>query len=455
MKTSGITSRPALVAALVVTLMLAGPRPALAGPGDIDTTFGTGGRVTTDFAGNFDFADGVLAQSNGKIVAVGYAHTETPFEASDFAVARYLANGDPDTSFSGDGRKRTDFDGFGDQATAVARQADGKLVVVGSSDVAASDSRMAVVRYTTGGSLDTTFSGDGKVRTGFTGLGSSSASDVAIQPDGKIVVVGNGLTGAPHHRLRPAGGPGVGSDIAVARFKANGALDASFSGDGRVTTNVAGFDSATAVVVLPSGKIVVAGRSQTDGGEQRIVAVRYLPGGAPDPAFSGDGTVVVNLVPGEPEGAAGVGIRSDGRIVIGAWANNGVDGASGNDLAAAVLSSGGALYLPFGGGDGKAFADFGADESPDEMLRQDDGKLVYVATRPFVSGGDPQAIWVFRLTSGGAADGGFGVAGRAEVEFAGGAGGFAIDVDTEGRAVAAGRVGLGSAADFALTRLQS
>jgi uncharacterized delta-60 repeat protein len=445
-----------VAASLVVTLVVVGQGLALADPGDIDGTFGTGGRVTTDFAGNFDFADGVLAQSNGKIVAVGYAHTATPFEASDFAVARYLENGDPDTSFSGDGRKRTDFDGLGDQATAVARQADGKLVVVGSSEVASDDSRMAVVRYTTGGSLDTTFSGDGKVRTGFVGLGSTSANDVAIQPDGKIVVVGSGITGAPHHRMsKPAGGPGVGSDIAVARFKANGALDPSFGGDGRVSTNFAGFDSANAVVVLPSGKIVVAGQSQTEAGEQRIVAVRYLPGGAPDPAFDGDGRVVVNLVPGEPEDAAGVAIRSDGRIVIGGWAANAVDGTSGHDVAAAVLSDGGALYLPFGGGDGKAFADFGADESPDEMVRQDDGKLVYVATRPFVSTADPQAIWVFRLTSGGAADGTFGVAGRAEVEFPGGAGGFALDVDTEGRAVAAGRVGIGPDADFALTRLQA
>jgi uncharacterized delta-60 repeat protein len=453
MKTSGITSRPALVAALVVTLMVAGQRPALADPGDLDGTFGTGGRVTTDIGGGFDIARSVLVQPNGKVVVAGQATTGATFETADFGVARYLDTGDPDLPFSGDGRNRTDF-GLGDAAEAVARQGDGMLVVVGSSEVEGGGGRFAVVRYKTGGGLDAAFSGDGKVRTGFAGYSSSSASDVAIQEDGKIVVVGSGFLGTAH--VRPGGGGGEDADILVARYKPNGSLDLTFGGgDGKVTTDFSGnVDGASAVLILPSGKILVVGRSQTATFDQRVVAVRYLSNGTRDDTFDGDGKVVVNLVDGEAEDAAGVAVRSDGKILIGAGAQNAVSGSSDFDLAVVMLEPDGDVHLPYGGGDGIVFADFGGVESPDEMVRQDDGKLVFAATRPFVSSASPQAMWIFRLTGGGAPDGAFGTGGRAEVEFTGGVGCFGVAIDGAGRIVAAGRVGVGSGADFAVARLE-
>ena len=124
-------SRPRLLAitAFAITLMLAGQQAALAVPGDIDGTFGTAGRVVTDFAGASDAARALLALSNGKIVAVGDSFSGSLRDTGDFALARYLQNGDPDLSFSGDGKRRTDFDAKEDGATAVARDADGKLVV--------------------------------------------------------------------------------------------------------------------------------------------------------------------------------------------------------------------------------------------------------------------------------------------------------------------------------------
>src|SRR6266545_7726374 len=117
--------------------------PAWASPGDIDTTFGDGGRVRTDFAGNFDIAQDVLVQPNGKIVVVGHGATGPTSDFADFALARYTDGGDPDTSFSGDGRQRTDFGGLGAGAEAIARQDDGKFVVVGSSELADGSTRFA------------------------------------------------------------------------------------------------------------------------------------------------------------------------------------------------------------------------------------------------------------------------------------------------------------------------
>ena len=89
------------------------------------------------------------------------------------------------------------------------------------------------------------------------------------------------------------------------------------------------------------------------------------------------------------------------------------------------------------------------------MVRDTDGKLVFVAVKPFVDASHPQAIWVFRLTSGGAKDTGFGSGGRAQLGFGDGVGGFAVALDGSHRPVVAGRVGIGDDADFAVARFQA
>ncbi|HEY7280472.1 MAG TPA: hypothetical protein VID47_02660 [Actinomycetota bacterium] len=440
------------VIAAAVAILLATAPPAVAASGDPDPTFGSSGHVGTDFAGHFDLADGVLVQGNGRIVAVGQVLTGSTFDDSDFGIARYLSNGDPDTSFSGDGRRTLDFTGLGDEATAAAQQHDGKVVAVGLSTVSSTSSDVAVARFTKGGAPDPAFSTDGKTRTAFPGFFSASADAVAVQGDGKIVVVGEAVSGAPH-----LGGGGGQSDIAVVRYKAGGALDTAFGGDGRVTTDFAGaFDVGRSVAILHSGDILVAGQSQTAADEQRIVVVEYRPNGTLDTSFSTDGKVVVNMSPGNAEDAVGVAVRGDGKIVVGASVRNAVSATSGADLGVLLLNANGSIATTFGGGDGMVFRDFGGTEDPDQMVRDTDGTLVFVATRPFVDASHPQAIWVFRLTPGGAKDTGFGSGGRAQLEFGtGGVGGFAVALDASHRPVVAGRVGIGDDADFAVARFQA
>ncbi len=155
---------------------------------------------TTDFAGGPDDAEAVALQANGKIVAVGEA--SFGLLGSDFALARYNPNGSLDTSFSGDGKQSTDF-GDGDVANGVALQSDGKIVAVGRG--AGSD--FALARYNPNGTLDPSFSGDGMQTTDF-GFPTQipGASGVALQGDGKIVAVGVGT------------GPTQTDDFAVARY---------------------------------------------------------------------------------------------------------------------------------------------------------------------------------------------------------------------------------------------
>jgi uncharacterized delta-60 repeat protein len=127
-----------------------------------------------------------LIQSNGKIIAAGDSDGNT---FGGFALARYNTNGSLDTTFSGDGRLIRRFvSGFGCYATDLAIQSDGKIVVIGVTKNAIGSTHFGLARIKINGALDTTFSSDGKLKTNFGGTSSGRA--VAIQDNGKIVGVG-------------------------------------------------------------------------------------------------------------------------------------------------------------------------------------------------------------------------------------------------------------------------
>ncbi len=212
------------------------------------------------------------------------------------------AAGDLDNTFSGDGMLTTPVGsnaiGHSGEARDVAVQADGKIVAVGQVG-AGSVEHFALVRYKTNGLLDPSFDGDGKVTTPFGApFGSlAGANAVAIQPDGKIVAAGWKLAND--------------SRFAVARYMPNGALDTSFSGDGKVVTTMGSYDTAYSVAIQADGRIVVAGAAEV--GLTRFALARYDTFGVLDPTFGSGGKVITQI--GADGGAASVGIQSDGKIV--------------------------------------------------------------------------------------------------------------------------------------------
>ncbi len=275
--------------------------------GTPDASFGGSGIVTKTVGPAEDNATGVAIQSNGKIVVVGYTNNGAE---SDFLVLRYNANGTPDTSFSGDGMVTTNFDNtsafapFNDVAKGVAIQSDGKIVVVGKSDTVGGirpNYDFAVARYNPNGSLDSSFSGDGKVITPIR-ASHDDANCVAIQSNGKIVVAGESVDSVGNR------------NFAVARYTTAGALDTSFSGDGKLTTVFSGFiDVAYGVAIEPSGKIIVAG-GVNNGTRDFFGVARYLPNGALDTTFSGDGRLTTSFGSGDGQ-AFGVAVQASGKIV--------------------------------------------------------------------------------------------------------------------------------------------
>ena len=233
--------------------------------GTLDTGFGSSGSTSVDFNGSTDIGNSVVIQSDGKIVMSGRNFSGTSF---DFAMARFNTNGTLDTSFDGDGKVTTDIGtNSDDNGYRLTLQSDGKIVVAGWSD-AAGTADFALARYNSNGSLDTTFSGDGKLTTSI-GSGGDLGQAVTVQSDGKIIVAGQSSS--------------AGNNFGVVRYLADGTLDTSFNGTGIVDQNFGGSsdDRAIGVLVQSDGKIVVAGTS-TIGGDYDFAIARYTTTGAID-----------------------------------------------------------------------------------------------------------------------------------------------------------------------------
>lgn len=212
-------------------------------PGDLDPTFGNGGIVITGrgFDPQLDDSFGTAIQSDGKIVVVGEGSAGS-FNW-DFAIVRYNPDGSLDGSFGGRGFVITQLSAEYDGASAVAIQADGKIVVAGSRYDGIGGSSFAVVRYLPNGSLDPSFNSTGVVIASGNSI-AEYPSSVVIQADGKIVVAGGNLS----------------ADFVLIRLNPNGSLDTGFNGTGKVTT-LTGISRAASVVSQADGKLVAAGRN--------------------------------------------------------------------------------------------------------------------------------------------------------------------------------------------------
>jgi uncharacterized delta-60 repeat protein len=341
---------------LALALSLGTPTVARAAAGDLDTTFGTGGRLTTDFARSDDHVAALLIQLDGKLVAAGRASSALSADF-DFGLARYNPDGSLDVSFGVGGKLTTDFAGDLDQAAALVLQPDGKLVAAGVSGVGARQV-FALARYLPDGNLDTSFGVGGKLTTDFA-RGDSRATALVLQPDGKLVAAGTaqGVTG---------------HDFALVRYNTDGSLDTSFGNGGRVLTDfTGGTDEVTALVLQPDGKLVAGGSTSANATGDFALA-RYNPNGSLDTSFGDGGKRTTNFVD-KGEGISALILQPNGKIVA---AGQALPKDSFTDFALARYESDGGLDATFGTG-GKVLTDFtrGTD-FPLALARQADGKLV-------------------------------------------------------------------------------
>jgi uncharacterized delta-60 repeat protein len=385
--------RVGLAAALLAVGVVLGVGPARAVPGDLDPTFGVGGRVVTDFGTDDEKVFALLPQ-HGNLLAAGYE--KNPVDGTlDFGLARYRPNGTLDPSFGsgGTGNLRIGF-GTGAQDTAydVVGTPGGKLAVAGiSSD------RFAVARLLANGQLDPSFSGDGRTTTAFGGGETKAwAFALRVQPDGKIVVAG--LT---------TDTSGKNQDFALSRYLPNGALDPTFGLGGKVVTSF-GTDNDGAVALLrqPDGKLIAVGTAGSDFATKGEFALaRYLPNGTLDPSFGSGGKVTTSF--GARASAAAAVLQPDGSIVV-------LGGSSGRFALARYLPSG-ALDASFGSG-GKVTTSFGNDADGVDVSLDLQGRIVAVGTLFSVTK-VPKFFLVARYTPAGSLDTTFTLSGVVRTTF--------------------------------------
>ena len=262
--------------------------------GSLDTSFGSGGIVTTSFPGQGSYAFALALQPDGKIIAAG----------TDFGLERYNPNGTPDTTFGNGGQVTTDFDGFNDDAFSILVQPDGKLVAVGSAKNPATYYDFAAVRYLANGTIDTTFGAAGKVRTDFGHADFDRARSAVLQPDGKTLAAGTAIFNNT-----------LSEPFALARYTSNGTLDTTFDSDGRLFIDFGSFDqTAYKVSLQPDGKIVTAGYPNTEPSDSDFLLACSNSNGSLDTTFGVGGKVRTSF--GDLNGGAyGAVLQPDGKIV--------------------------------------------------------------------------------------------------------------------------------------------
>ena len=260
----------------------------IAAPGDLDASFGDSGRVIRTL-GTYATARATVVDVANRCLVVGEALLGGG--QYHFAVERYLDDGSPDLTFGVDGTVTVELGGPGSRgASAVALQTDGKIVVAGQGHNG-TDMDFAVMRLLPDGTLDPTFSGDGKVIIPETNY----LMDVGIQSDGSIILAGS-----------------VDGRFGVVRLTEFGQVDVSFSGDG-IVADVPG--STHALAIDGMDRIILGGYVTDNLGERDFAVLRYLPDGTLDTSFSTDGKVITPTGPGR-DGINDLAIQGDGKIVV-------------------------------------------------------------------------------------------------------------------------------------------
>ncbi len=433
--------------AIIVSLILATGVFGQTASGNLDPTFGSGGTVRTDFSGNIDRANAVAIQADGKIVAAGSSFSNAK-TVEDFIVARYNTNGSLDKRFGNNGKITTDFFRNVDQVNALAIQPDGKIVVAGFAQLAGAGGTprvFALARYTSDGRVDSSFGNGGSLTTSFGGT-FAAASAIMLQPDGKIVVAG---TADFNPRV-----PNSGLDFALARYLANGSLDASFGDAGKVVFDFFGsFDQANAAALQPDGKIIVAGSASYDSLNRDIgfSLTRFNPDGSTDFGFGAGGKQITDFFDAGAK-ANGIVLQADSKFVVAGTASDSATRPVATDFALARYNSDGSLDPTFGiGGETSVPFSDSAAEQANALALAPDGKII-VAGSAFKTFATPPDFALRRYNSDGSIDTSFGAGGAVTTDFAGGTDNAqALAIQADGNVVVAGRA-FRSNFDLALAR---
>ncbi len=397
----------------------------------LDPAFGTAGVVSISLAPTRDIGTCMALQPDGRII-LGGVYSPSVNEA-DFLVARYEADGSLDAGFGNGGWNILDYGQF-DVVYDLALQPDGGIVLVGTTQDTGTDK--VIMRFTPSGQLDPTFNG-----TGFLIIDDSLQEDqlngVAVQGDGKIVAVGQGFDGS--------------KDVFyICRLNSDGTFDTTFGGTGQVEHTISG-DNCRAydVAIMPDGRIVSVGTSYSDATTKfDAVAVRYLADGTLDTAFDGDGKAIFAWSFLD-DIALAVVVQPDGKVLMG-----GTESEVGPDTRVAVsrMNADGSHDFGFGtNGTMRTWTGIGSTRCGGLALDADGGIVVAGAA---AATGVARRSYVCRLSPvDGALDPDFGTGGELfHPEIGPNEETPAVAVQPDGKILVAGSGGAGISIDVRLLR---
>ena len=384
------------------------------------------GLITTDFNSADDVGVSTKIQADGKIIIAGYSYVGSHWS---LALARYNTDGSLDTSFNGNGKVTTAIGVTDTYGYSVSIQADGKILLAGDNYNGSTDS-FALARYNTDGSLDTSFNGNGIVTTTI-GTNGGWANSVTTQTDGKILLAGNSLDN--------------NYAIVLARFNSDGTLDASFNGNGVVKTAIGTSDNFGCSVNLQAdGKMLVVGYSN-NGSKYGFALACYNGDGSLDTSFNATGEIITTIGTADAYAYAST-LQSDGKILVAGETYNG----SNWDFALVRYNTDGSLDASFNGNGIVTTAIGSADDSAESITVQTDGKILVAGIS---NNGSSDDFALVRYNSDGSLDTTFNDTGIVTSDFGKQyARAYSVTVQADGEILVAGRSSNGSNRDFALAR---
>lgn len=393
----------------------------------LDESFGTNGKVISEFSQSIDGIYTTVLQSDGKIIASGLIN-------GYLAMARYHDDGSLDTTFGTDGKVSTSirngFFSFLGGNSDIKLQSDGKIVVLGLNTVG-NTSEIIITRYHNNGTLDTAFGTNGKVNlnTLFSFTTSTMCNALRCLPDGKFIITAfnqfdeiylirchnngtpdntfgtNGLVTTPvpdgyfapystrDLYVQPNGkilvavymgnAASNNNDFSLFQYHTNGTLDTSFGTNGLVVTDMGSIDDDPRTIkVQPDGKIVVSGTANT-----KFAVARYTPSGILDTSFNG--TDINTTTIGASSYCTDMILEADGKILL--------TGNIINDFGVVRYNANGTLDTTFGN-NGKYAIDFGNSYDYGRAIqRQLDGKYVVGGITSYFCANRAYALLRFNL----------------------------------------------------------
>lgn len=276
----------------------------------LDSSF-SGDGVQWFALSQFEHFHDLAIDSLGRIVAAG-DRLDASSDQSLF-VARLLANGNHDSSWSGNGWLEVDW-GPGSEFGQVVVQADDRIVAGGTIDGGVLGTMFAVVRLDTNGGLDPSFGGDGEVAFDFPFGENDRLGDLVLEPvSGKVLAAGSS----------DDDDAGVTRSV-VARLTTSGALDPTFDGDGRWEDNIFDLESIAAIELQSDGRILIAGDQANVGGDRDFFAYRLHPDGGIDSSYGFLGVTAAQFdLGGTNDDIALAATLQAGALVIAGSADNG------------------------------------------------------------------------------------------------------------------------------------